>query len=137
VLTVEHFREQMAKGSNVLVCTEYKTNRTYGDLGKHLAPATVWAMKLYDSAMDKFERLGGLFFQPCTGEGVNLDYYIKKFAKEHFQNVKAPNSNLIRTPHGPYGPAMPQDPLALVKCETLWVFLVPLVLPWVPQGVDP
>lgn len=94
LMLADHFRDQMAKGLDFLICDVHKTSHVYGSLAKWLAPGTIEALKIYlalpwqDGETDKLLR---------NADGSNISKLLKSFGQKYFSNACAlPTVNLLR-----------------------------------------
>ena len=97
VLKLEHFRAQMKKGRDYVLCQEHKTSHVYGDLAKWLAAGTKEAMTIY---ADFPRRDDCDTFLQSTFEGVravDVHYALKRFGEKFLPDCpQKPTVNLMR-----------------------------------------
>jgi hypothetical protein len=89
----QHVEDQYAKGSDCLLCSEYKTSSCYGDLAKFI-PAGSWrAFEVFN----KLPKQSGRFLDPPSGADlVPFSSYLHRFGCLHFRVDNPPDATLIR-----------------------------------------
>ena len=94
VMKASHVREQITKGRDFVTCTEYRTAKGDGELGKWLAPGTIEALR---RVMELPSRGTDLLLEPPRGAPgcVRVNTYLEAFGAVYLPGYPAPGVKLL------------------------------------------